>query len=71
MGAIKANTLKEGDTFMYATGYGEIPQRVTIERVLEPREWLDSGTVFFHYETDEYYGCIDGKIARDAIVTLV
>lgn len=65
MGAIKADTLKEGDTFMYNQ------QRVTIERILEPREWLDSGTVFFHYETDEYYGCIDGKIAKDAIVTLV
>mgnify|MGYP001206133297 FL=1 len=65
MGAMTANGLKEGDTFMYNQ------ERVTIERVLEPREWLDSGTVFFHYETDEYCGCIDGKIARDAIVTLV
>ena len=65
MGAITADTLKEGDTFMYNQ------QRVTIEKVLDPREWLDSGTVFFHYETDEYWGCVDGKIARDATVKLV
>lgn len=62
---IKASELKVGDTFTYNN------EQVKIEKILEPREWLDTGVVYFHYETDEYWGCVDGKIDKGRTVSLI
>ena len=62
---IKASDLKVGDTFIYGN------EQVKIEKILEPREWLASDIVYFHYETNEYWGCVDGKIVEDTAVKLI
>jgi|TARA_R100000479_G_C6236134_1_gene147043 hypothetical protein len=62
---IKASELKVGDTFIYGN------EQVKIEKILEPREWLAPGIVYFHYETDEYWGCVDGQIDKDRTLSLI
>ena len=62
---IKAIELKAGDSFIYGN------EQVKIEKILEPREWLASDIVYFHYETNQYWGCVDGQIPGSTVVRLI